>query len=134
MHIGDCVFCPSPSSMPVGRKKQHYHTYDEMTELMRSWAASSPLCDLSSIGTTQEGRELWLMTMTDSSTGPADGKPAFWCEANTHAGEVTGTEATVSYTDVQAYRPYKIRPSPDLTCLPFPDPVLNLIQITHTST
>eukprot|EP01050_Picozoa_sp_SAG11_P005634 SAG11_NODE_404_length_9736_cov_20.243022_16_plen_94_part_00 len=37
---------------------------------------------------------------------------------------------------VQAYRAYKNRPSPKLTCLPFLDLVLNLVQITsvHTST
>ena len=68
------------------RKKQHYHDYAEMTALLRSWEQQSPLCSLSSIGTSQEGRELWLMTITDSGTGPAEDKPAFWCEANTHAG------------------------------------------------
>eukprot|EP01050_Picozoa_sp_SAG11_P017695 SAG11_NODE_2578_length_3200_cov_2.960013_2_plen_216_part_00 len=35
---------------------------------------------------------------------------------------------------VQAYRAYKNRPSPKLTWLSFLDLVLNLIQITHTST
>ena len=35
---------------------------------------------------------------------------------------------------VQAYRAYKNRPSPKLTCLPFLDLVLNSVQITHTST
>ena len=35
---------------------------------------------------------------------------------------------------VQAYRAYKNRPSPKLTWLPFLDLVLNLVQITHTST
>ena len=35
---------------------------------------------------------------------------------------------------VQAYRAYKNRPSLELTRLPFLDLVLNLVQITHTST
>ena len=81
------------------RKKQHYHDYAEMTALLRSWEQRSPLCSLSSIGTSQEGRELWLMTITDSGTGPAEDKPAFWCEANTHAGEITGTEAALHLID-----------------------------------
>jgi murein tripeptide amidase MpaA len=53
-------------------------------------------CSLSyyrrSIGRTTEGRDLWLLTLTDASTGAAHTKPAFWCDGNTHAGEVTGTE------------------------------------------
>ena len=54
---------------------------------------------LARTGTSQEGRELWLMTMTDASTGSHDTKPAFWCEANTHAGEITGTEAALHLID-----------------------------------
>ena len=81
------------------RTKQHYHDYAELTALMEQWAESSPLCSLSSIGTSQEGRELWLMTLTDESTGAHDTKPAFWCEANTHSGEITGTEAALHLID-----------------------------------
>lgn len=43
--------------------------------------------------TTGPGHPLWLLTLTDASTGPHLSKPAFWCDGNTHAGEVTGTQA-----------------------------------------
>ena len=84
---------------PVARRKQHYHDYAEMTALLRGWADTSPLATLSTIGTSEEGRELWLLALTDGATGPAESKPAFWVEANTHAGEITGTEAALHLID-----------------------------------
>ena len=38
-----------------------------------------------------------LVTVTDSSTGAAASKPAFWLDGNTHAGEVTGCEACLHF-------------------------------------
>ena len=59
--------------------------------------AAAGLCELSSIGTSTEGRDLMLVTVTYSSTGTAASKPAFWLDGNTHAGEVTGCEACLHF-------------------------------------
>ena len=76
--------------LPV-REQGKYHTYDEMLALLQGWEEAFPeVCTLESIGMTPEGRELWLLTLTVLATGASITKPAFWCEANTHAGEVTG--------------------------------------------
>lgn len=47
---------------------------------------AAEICELGSAGTSSEGRDLMLMTLTDLSTGSADSKPAFWLDGNTHAG------------------------------------------------
>ena len=52
----------------------------------------SGLTGLESVGETLDGKQLLLLTITDPSTGPHDAKPAFWCDANTHAGEVVGCQ------------------------------------------
>ena len=49
------------------------------------------LMHLESLGKTDEGREIWLVTVTDKNTGDALEKPGYWIDANTHAGEVTGS-------------------------------------------
>lgn len=68
-----------------------YYRYDELTNTLKQFAEQHPqLAALSSIGTSHEGRDIWLMTMTNSATGPADEKPATWLDANLHATEVTG--------------------------------------------
>jgi len=70
-----------------------YHNYDELTAVLKSLARKSgDLCQLSSLGRSPQGREYWLVTLTNLKTGDHSQKPAMWVDANTHAGEVTGTE------------------------------------------
>ena len=73
-----------------------YYTYDELTETLKAWAEVAPqLCRLDSIGTSYEGRDIWLVTVTNSETGPDDEKPALLVEANIHSIEVTGCTAAL---------------------------------------
>jgi murein tripeptide amidase MpaA len=73
-----------------------YLRYDELTRALRSLAEAHPgFCKVSSIGKSYEGREIWLAELTNSSTGQANTKPAFWVDGNTHAGEVTGSMAAL---------------------------------------
>ena len=71
---------------------EKYLKYDELTDTLHAFAEEHPgLCEVVSIGKSYEGRDIWLVEVTDHSTGPASDKPAFWVDANTHAGEVTGS-------------------------------------------
>lgn len=73
-----------------------YYRYDELTELLRTIAAERPdLVEVSSIGKSHEGREIWLVTVTDRATGPASEKPAFWCDGNIHASELSASTAVL---------------------------------------
>src|SRR3954471_17638210 len=75
-----------------------YLTYEAMTAALKQMAAAYPgLSRLDSIGKSHEGRDLWLMTITNFQTGPDTDKPAYWIDANIHAAEVTGS-ATALYT------------------------------------
>jgi murein tripeptide amidase MpaA len=79
-----------------------YYTYDVLTGLLRELVENFPqLAQLESIGQSLEGRELWLVTLTNHETGPAMEKPAYWIDANTHAGEVTGS--TVALYTIWSY-------------------------------
>lgn len=73
-----------------------YLRYGELTERLHDFAREYPkLCEVSSIGESYEGRDIWVATVTNSATGPAEDKPAFWVDGNTHAGEVTGSMAAL---------------------------------------
>ncbi|GAC1380638.1 MAG: M14 family metallopeptidase [Ktedonobacteraceae bacterium] len=79
-----------------------YYTYDVLTKLLQDLVGSYPrLAHLESIGKSLEGRELWLVTLTNQQTGPAIEKPAYWIDGNTHAGEVTGS--TVALYTIWSY-------------------------------
>lgn len=66
----------------------------ELTSWIHDVAAQHPeLVTLDSYGASYEGRELWLVTITDSSTGGHETKPAHWVDASIHAVELTATVA-----------------------------------------
>lgn len=75
-----------------------YHTYDKLTAALQKLAAAYPnLAKLESIGKSYEGRDLWVMTVTNFETGLDSDKPAYWIDGNIHAAEVTGS-AVCLYT------------------------------------
>jgi murein tripeptide amidase MpaA len=82
--------------LPAEVAYDRWYRYDELTDLLRSWAEEAPnLMRLESIGTSFEGRDIWLATVTNVETGPDREKPAFLVEANIHAIEVTGCTAAL---------------------------------------
>jgi hypothetical protein len=71
-----------------------YLRYDELVAWLHAVAAEHPgLVALETYGASHEGRDLWLVTVTDRATGAHDTKPAHWVDASIHAIEVTATVA-----------------------------------------
>ncbi|MFN8513590.1 MAG: M14 family metallopeptidase [Thermomicrobiales bacterium] len=78
-------------------RTDRYYTYDVMTELLRGWVAAYPgLATLGSIGQSGEGREIWVVTITNWATGSDREKPAYYIDANIHAGEVTTSSVALA--------------------------------------
>ncbi|HEU5278974.1 MAG TPA: M14 family metallopeptidase [Gaiellaceae bacterium] len=74
----------------------HFYEYDELTETLHGWAEEAPtLCAVQSIGTSYEGRDIWLVTVTNTETGEHVDKPGFLVEANIHSMEWTGCTAAL---------------------------------------
>src|SRR5687768_15509129 len=70
--------------------------YDELTALLHAVAEERPgVATVESIGRSYEGREIWLVTLTDRATGPHHEKPAMWVDANIHATELAGSVAAL---------------------------------------
>ena len=77
-----------------------FYRYDELTDILRAWGEERPdLFRVDSIGSSYEGREIWLCTLTSFETGPDLEKPGFLIEANIHSIEVTGTTAALHLID-----------------------------------
>ena len=74
--------------------------------MLEGWVAAFPdIASLSSIGSSHEGRPIWLLTLTNRSTGSDSEKPAVWIDANIHATELTGstTALYVAYHLLDGY-------------------------------
>lgn len=77
-----------------------YPDHDELGGLLAAFADEFPdLVRLSSIGESYEGRELWLLTVTNHAVGEPGEKPALWIDGNIHASEVTASVAIVHLVD-----------------------------------
>jgi murein tripeptide amidase MpaA len=71
-----------------------YYRYDELTRLLMAYDEEYPgLIQVSSIGKSHEGRDIWLVTVTNEATGSASEKPALWVDGNIHASEVSASTA-----------------------------------------
>jgi len=76
----------------------HYYRYDELTNILNSLVDEFPnLARIESIGKSYEGRDVWLVTVTDFATGPDKDKPALWVDGNIHASEVSPASACVYF-------------------------------------
>ena len=86
-----------PVPIPVPRFDQFYR-HPELTRLLQDYAAALPgLVGLRSIGKSHEGRDIWLVTVTNSVTGAAEDKPALWVDGNIHAAELTASTACLYF-------------------------------------
>ena len=78
---------------PVPRFDQFYR-YAELTRLLQDFAAAAPqLVSLRSIGKSFEGRDIWLLAVSNAATGNDTDKPGFWVDGNIHAAELTACTA-----------------------------------------
>ncbi|MGF1480207.1 MAG: M14 family metallopeptidase [Cyanophyceae cyanobacterium] len=83
--------------MTVDFDFSHYYTYDELVRYLHSLAQAYPqLISLKVIGQSYAERDIWIAIVTTQNK-PALEKPGYWIDANTHAGEVTGS-AVALYT------------------------------------
>lgn len=74
----------------------HFYTYSEVTAFLENAVAQFPqLASLSSAGQSLEGREIWVLTVTNRATGEGADKPAMYIDGNIHAGEVTASHVAM---------------------------------------
>lgn len=86
-----------------------YYRYDELTALLRAYVVEfTSLLTLESIGKSHEGRDIWLIAATNAKTGPASDKPAFWCDGNIHASEVSASTAVLRLLQSLVEGPHSI--------------------------
>jgi hypothetical protein len=74
---------------PISWKR--YYSYAEWTKIMHDLARQyNQLAEIQSIGRSRMGREMYLLTITNKSTGKPENKPAMWVDGAIHGNEVNG--------------------------------------------
>jgi murein tripeptide amidase MpaA len=83
--------------LPVPRFDTFYR-HSELTRLLFDYADAAPqLISVRSLGKSHEGRDIWVVAITNSATGADIDKPAFWIDGNIHAAELTASTACLYY-------------------------------------
>lgn len=83
----------TPHEPKVEVSWNRYYTYDGVVDIMQKIAKAHPnLARLQSIGKSVEGRDIWLLTVSDFKIGNPDKKPAMYIDGNIHSNEIQGTE------------------------------------------
>ncbi|HCT45472.1 MAG TPA: hypothetical protein DF699_09685, partial [Phycisphaerales bacterium] len=84
-----------PSKVDVAWNR--FYDYEEVTQIVKDLVAAYPdLLSVESLGKSEQGRDLWVVTLNNPETGKAEDKPAMYIDGNVHGNEVQATE-TVLY-------------------------------------
>ena len=86
----------TPHNPKVQMVWNKYHNLKEVEDFGKRMQAAHPgLFKMESIGKSFQGRDIYVFTMTDFSSGKHEQKPAFYIQANIHANELQGTEISM---------------------------------------
>ncbi len=78
-----------------------FYRYAELTEILHALAREYPhLAAIETIGKSHEGRDIFVLTVTNVQTGPASEKPAFWIDGNIHSTEVAASAAALYFVNM----------------------------------
>ncbi len=87
---------PTLASLSRGFRRD-YLDHVELSAQLRAWADAFPdHARLTTIGTSPEGRELWLLTI---GVDPDRARPAVWVDGNMHASEVAGASVALAIAE-----------------------------------
>ncbi len=76
----------------------HYYTYEEVNQALVALNKAYPkLTRLDMIGRSDEGREIWALTVNNPATGPETDKPGVYVDGNIHGNEVQASEVCLYF-------------------------------------
>lgn len=86
----------SPANPKVRMSWDRYHDYAQITQFGKDLVKAYPdLVKMESIGKSYEGRDIWVLTVSDFKTDKAENKPGFYIDGGIHANELQGVEISM---------------------------------------
>lgn len=83
----------SPANPKVEASWNKYYTYAGVADLCSKLAKTYPdLVTMESAGKSVQGRDIYVITITDKKVSSPDLKPGYWIDGNIHSIELQGTE------------------------------------------
>ena len=86
----------APNNPKVEVAWNRFYDTDSVYEILKRLNEAYPdLSSLQSIGKSHEGRDIWVLTITNEETGDHSDKPGMYIAASIHANEVQATEVSL---------------------------------------
>ncbi|MDI9857691.1 M14 family metallopeptidase [Flectobacillus roseus] len=86
----------TPASPKVKISWNHYNDYAMITRFCQDLAKAYPdLVKVESMGKSTQGKDMWVLTISDFKSGSVDRKPGFYIDGNIHSNEIQGTEVAM---------------------------------------
>ncbi|MFA6126252.1 MAG: M14 family metallopeptidase [Bacteroidales bacterium] len=86
------------NKIEVPLRFDHYYPYDEVNQALVALNKAYPqLTRLELVGHSDEGREIWSMTINNPATGSEQDKPGVYVDGNIHGNEVQATEVCLYF-------------------------------------
>ncbi len=83
----------SSDAAVVPLRFDRYYTYEQLGEALRVLHAAYPgLTTIDVVGKSEEGRDIWAMTVNNPKTGAAADKPGVYVDGNIHGNEIQAGE------------------------------------------
>ncbi len=83
----------TPHKPKVEVSWNRYYTYEGVVDIMQKIAKAHPdLTKLESIGKSFQGKDIYVLTISDFKKGDPSKKPAMYIDGNIHSNEIQGTE------------------------------------------
>jgi hypothetical protein len=83
----------TPANPKVQVSWNRYNTYEGVADICSKLAKAYPdLVTLESMGKSYQGREMYVMTISDKKSQHPSNKPGYWIDGNIHSIEIQGTE------------------------------------------
>jgi len=86
----------APNTPAVEIAWNRYYDWEEIGDICRRIARAYPdLARLSSIGESVQGKDIYLLTITNFDQGDSDRKPGMYIDGNIHSNELQGAEVSM---------------------------------------
>ncbi len=83
----------TPENPRVKVSWNRYYTYEGIAAIARQLEEAYPnLLKMYSIGKSYEGRDIWMLEVSDHSHKKSEEKPGFYIDGNIHSNEIQGAE------------------------------------------
>ncbi len=94
-------YSSNDGKIEVPLRFDRYYTYEEMIEAMKVLHEAYPeMTELEMIGKSEEGREIYALTINNPETGDELEKPGVYIEGNIHGNEIQAGEVCMYYANM----------------------------------